>query len=85
MRLLDVKAAVETLVDKQRKDAAWQQLSGSAAGGTSVATALSQAAAAVANFRDSSGYRWVNLGQLFGRLKAGSRPNLGTPGANRAM
>jgi hypothetical protein len=72
VRLLDVKAALETLPDKQRRDAALVQLGSAAAGGSAtLVPAFNMAAAAVAKFRDSCGYRWINLQQLFGRLKAG--------------
>eukprot|EP00878_Enallax_costatus_P031451 GHUV01034396.1.p1 GENE.GHUV01034396.1~~GHUV01034396.1.p1 ORF type:complete len:174 (+),score=41.31 GHUV01034396.1:624-1145(+) len=78
VRLLDVKAAIDTLMDKQRIQAR-QQLASSASGGVSVETALNHAAATVARFRDSCGYRWISLGQLFGRLRPGAKPNQGTP------
>jgi hypothetical protein len=71
VRLLDVYAALARLADKQRRDAAYTQLSSSSSGGsTGVVAALAGAAAAVATLRDACGYRWVNLGQLFGKLRS---------------
>lgn len=87
VRLLDVKAALDTLPDKQRRAAAQQQLSSSAvvgAGGSSsssgsvVVSALNHAAGLVAKLRDSSGYRWVDLGAVFSRMRTGrNRTNRG--------
>jgi hypothetical protein len=73
VRLLDVNTALARLPDKQRRDAAYVQLNSSSSGGsTPVVAALAGAAAVVAKLRDACGYRWVNLGQLFGRLRNGS-------------
>jgi hypothetical protein len=68
VRLLDVKMALSTLPDKARRDAASAAL-GVGAGGSSVAAALGCAAAAVGRVRDSCGYRWVDLGSVFGRMR----------------
>jgi hypothetical protein len=73
VRLLDVNTALARLPDKQRRDAAYAQLNSSSSGGsTPVVAALAGAAAVVAKLRDACGYHWVNLGQLFGRLRNGS-------------
>jgi hypothetical protein len=93
VRLLDVNTALARLPDKQRRDAAYAQLNSSSSGGsTPVVAALAGAAAVVAKLRDACGYRWVDLGQLFGRLRNGSSqqqqqqragnvglPSMGTP------
>ncbi len=63
MRLLDVRAALDTISEKGMKEEARQRLA-------PIAKAMEGAAAAVARLRDASGYRWVDLGSLFGSLKA---------------
>jgi hypothetical protein len=67
VRLLDVRAALDTLADKQRRAAALAQLS---AGGAALVPALNHAAALVAKLRDASGYRWADLGCLSSRMRA---------------
>lgn len=79
VRLLDVRAALDTLPDKQRRAAAEQQLSAGSSSG--LLGALNHAAGLVAKLRDSSGYRWVDLGVLFSRLRAGRRTQQGGPAA----
>jgi hypothetical protein len=70
--LLDVRAALETLPDKQRRAAAEQQLA-SGASGKFVQSALQHAAALVAKLRDSSAYRWVDLGAVFAKMCTGRK------------
>lgn len=68
-----MKAALDTLPDKQRRAAAQQQLAGGGAGSgggsSALVSALQHAAGLVAKLRDSSAYRWVDLGAVFQRLR----------------
>jgi hypothetical protein len=72
VRLLDVKAALDTLADKKRREAAEQQLA-SGASGKALQSALTHAAALVAKLRDSSAYRWVDLGAVFAKMRTGRK------------
>lgn len=88
MRLLDVRAALDTLPDKQRRAAAQQQLTGGAGSGggsSALVSALQHAAGLVAKLRDSSAYRWVDLGAVFQRLRGtGAHKAAGGAGAAAA-
>lgn len=96
---MDAGAALNMLPDSKRQ-AAKQQLaattddssSGNAAsfgvGGSGSASALesalNHAAKLVARLRDSSGYRWVDLGVVFSRMKTSGRNNSGSSSGSRA-
>jgi hypothetical protein len=82
VRLLDARAALDTLPDKQRREAARQAL----IGGSSAAleSALNHAANLVAKLRDSSAYRWVDLRAVFSKMRAGRKAAAGSKGAARA-
>lgn len=74
VRLLDANGALHTLSDN-KEAAAKQQLTGAVEG------VLNHAAALVARLRDSSGYRWADLGALFGRMRAGRKKGGGSGAA----
>jgi hypothetical protein len=71
VRLLDVRAALDTLPDKQRREAARQALIGGSS--SALESALNHAANLVAKLRDSSAYRWVDLGAVFAKMRAGRK------------
>ncbi len=72
VRLLDVRAALETMPDQAKRNAAQQQLA-SGSSGNALQSALNHAAGLVARLRDSSAYRWVDLSTVFAKMRAGRK------------
>lgn len=77
VRLLDVRAALETMPDQAKRTAAQQQLAGGSSG-NALQSALNHAAGLVARLRDSSAYRWVDLSTVFAKMRAGRKAGGGS-------